>query len=99
MTDEYDEQIAYLTEHPEKIASEWGDGKGLFAYLGSGGYPYGCLTMIKRHRDRTCDVPKLAERIRADKRVPDSLNMITPASLPVFAEYQREYRRLKEKRV
>jgi len=96
MTDVYDEQIAYLTEHPEKIRGDWYNGKGLFAFLGEG-YRHGCLTLIKDDPLRTCDVPGLAERIRKDDRVPSCANNITPASLPVFAEYQREYRRLKEK--
>jgi hypothetical protein len=99
MTDEYDEQIAYLTEHPEKIAIDWSNGKELFEFLGNGLSVHGgCLTMIKRRGGKyVCDVPELTERIKADDRIPESVTAITPASLPVLAEYQREYRRLKEK--
>lgn len=55
----------------------------------------GCLTMIRNSEFRqvvSADQEKshrLTQAIRADHRLPCSGSLITPADLPVFAEWQR----------
>lgn len=95
--DKYDEQIAYLTEHPEKIYDSWGSCDGLFEYASTDrsvrrrpdGKVCGCLTMIRMIDHYHAYTDDLTERIRADERIPDDPDRITVAHLPVFAEWQR----------
>jgi hypothetical protein len=87
--DAYDDAIAYLTEHPEKIYSEWEWGKTLFEFCGHYGRRFcGCLTMIRNGRE-IAETPELTAAIRADARIPTHPRAITVESLPAFAEWQR----------
>lgn len=87
--DKYDKQIAYLTEHPEKIFLYWVGGKGLFAFAGPISDPtIGCLTMIRGSGDVAL-TPELTKAIQSDERIPYGEEGITIESLPVFAEWQR----------
>lgn len=97
--DGYDLQIAYLTAHPEEIEGQWVRGLGLFAYA-SKGRPFsydvvydmweGCLTMIRADANRgVVGRPDLTAAIRADKRLPKTVDDVTPRDLPAFAYWQR----------
>ena len=98
----YDDALAYLTAHPEKIRKAWdlpaGQGGCLFAYATKdGGFPcglVGCLTMIRLYRNTqdpnvSAFGPEITQAIRDDERLPDRPADITVEHLPVFAEWQR----------
>lgn len=51
--------------------------------------PYGCLTMIRSGERHIAETESLTRRIRADERIPDSVEGITRSNLHVFAEWQR----------
>lgn len=97
MPDKYDEEIAYLTEYPGEIKIHWSEYEPLFAIVapkGEGlrrlpcGECCGCLTQI-RSRQCVAWTEVLTKAIRADDRIPDDPDDITPAHLPIFAEWQR----------
>lgn len=97
MTDNYDEMIDSLTNNPELIGKTWSYGLGLFQFATRPDSPepeedgpVGCLTMIKGGH-YIAPTKEMTERIRSDERVPSDAILITPESLPVFAEYQREF--------
>ena len=90
--DKYDQQIAELTENPEKILNHWMQPKGLFAYANDGkGYVNntGCLTMIRYSSAYNAQTENLTNAIRNDIRIPKDQMQITVDHLPVFAEWQR----------
>lgn len=103
MSDIYDEAIAYLTSDPDRfqdrvgLAWNWSNlerpGSVLFRYCSGNGQPMhhdilcGCLTQVKNGLNAATE--ELTNLIRADPRIPDDVDNITPESLPVFAEYQR----------
>lgn len=96
MKDKYDEAMAYLFEHPEEIRDAWADPYDhvagcLFQYA-TRGKPgifegFGCLTMVRG----VCRAAtqELTAAIRADERIPRSVEDATADTLPVFAEWQR----------
>ena len=93
--DKYDEDIAYLTEHPEEIQDAWGnacthDHGSLFMWIGettaSGGL-CGCLTQIRHEGMQAC-TKELTKLIRADDRIPKNED-VAPDNFYVFAEWQR----------
>jgi len=92
--DKYDEAIKYLTEHPDEIYEAWVNNRlhragCLFQFCGDGLQPgVGCPTMVRGGRYHAA-TPELTAAIRADDRLPDFSDVITPATLPVFAEWQR----------
>lgn len=99
--DKYDEAVEYLTERPEEIWQHWVFGKCLFAFVSPdqstfvNGYKCGCLTMIRggiRNAvgPNLCPDLELTGEIRSDARIPSNPERITPADLPVFAEWQRK---------
>lgn len=103
--DPYDRAIAYLTEHPEEINYHWDDpfkriGGVLFRFASPTGtwreydIRCGCLSTIRRgedfvYSDHGVDDLTTTE-IRFDLRIPANSGDITPADLPVFAEWQRK---------
>ena len=92
MSDEYDDAIAYLTEHPEGIKSAWlcGDTHQagcLFRFVDTENP--GCLTMI-RGNPKKYNGGKWHDEIAADIRIPVRSEDITVENLPVFAEWQRK---------
>ncbi len=96
----YDEQIAYLTENPDKISDQWMKGIGLFRILGPYNGFSGCLTTI-RHSKGSDNVyingkpdEMLAKEIAADERLPMTDTDITIESLPVFKEWQERIDKL-----
>lgn len=100
--DRYDEAVAYLTEHPDKIQATWASP---FLHVHTGGalfqtaadtkrdtaICYGCLTQIRQlphfYRSQT---PNLTKAILDDDRLPTNEKEITVAHLPIFAEWQRK---------
>lgn len=99
----YDDQIAFLKEHPEQILSHWNQAKGLFKFVGeetnSDGIGeketrdgHGCLTMIKSgfhlaYINGEVHV-ELSKKIKEDNRVPLYSGKIRIKDLEVFKEYQ-----------
>ena len=93
--DKYDEAIEYLTENPIEIADAWGGPSKypagcLFNFCGidDSSHTYGCLTQV-RAGIMKAQTPELTAEIAADNRIPVHEYDITPADLPVFAEWQR----------
>lgn len=90
----YRDEIKRLTEHPEKIEDTWVNGRPLFGYatpsgllaLRKDGRLCGCLTTIRACSSVAYD-PALTTLIRRDIRIPLRPEDITPADLPVFAEW------------
>ena len=111
MTDIYDEEIARITREvnagdTSAIKRAWGRESPLFAFVGPSGTTYhrhgcGCLTQIREGiasafaRPGVVDV-ELTIAIRADERIPVNYWEITLEDLPVFAEWQRYAKRLRE---
>jgi hypothetical protein len=105
--DKYDEQIAYLTEHPKEIGDHWmypSLNGPLFKVLKTGisdwdADPWlspGCLTTIRAIGRKAAFVKgnvnmKLTEEIRNDERIAKDPINITIESLPIFAYYQRKF--------
>jgi len=97
----YDEQIAYLNEHPNQILyhwerpSLWGP---LFKKISIEPIGYteqncGCLTQIRNESDRLAYIQGIADleltnEIRNDKRIPLEVKDITVDDLPIFKEWQ-----------
>lgn len=102
--DKYDEQIAELTANPGLIEAHWSKGIGLFQFASPYGKGYaldcGCLTMIRSSCKRYVidtdgnHLDDLSDEIRRDTRIPTDPDDITPAHLPVFAEWQRKLDKL-----
>lgn len=95
--DKYDEQIQRLLADPVLLEGEWCDGEGIFALCGDRNkIDYlGCLTMIRRTRDKidrpwVAATPELTLAIRQDERIPETHKEILPEHFPVFAEWQRK---------
>jgi len=97
-------------EFKQKVSEAWlleENHSPLFDMLGrrweedETGISAGCLTQIKMFpRRRAAFVngkvhTEFTQKIKEDSRIPDSAVFITKESLPVFAEYQREYQALK----
>lgn len=92
MPDAYDAQIARLTERPEEIQHAWFRSQGIFDYAHPARefeYGSGCLTMIRTQDAVVPGRPDLTAEIAQDERIPKNNFDITPAHLPVFAEWQR----------
>ena len=95
--DAYDQEITYLTEHPERIYYHWNMGSPLFQkacnYKTCEPTAYGCLTQIRSdpayYKART---PELTAAILADDRIP-VWGIINVEHLSVFAEWQRRLNR------
>lgn len=99
--DKYDKAIALLTEHPEAIENSWSapylhPAGCLFALVAPekrstrAGRVCGCLTQIRQKNfNLVAWTDDLTNRIRNDDRLPGSVEEITIAHLPVFAEWQR----------
>ncbi len=102
----YDEQIEYLTAHPQDIHHQWEAATGLFQFAARGNpSPYdsdcGCLTLIRRN---SCMVAitngeideALTQEIRNDTRLPKEVTSITLEHLPIFKYYQEKIDKLYE---
>jgi hypothetical protein len=95
MPDAYDSMVDFLMENPSEILSAWANplehkAGGLFRYASANQFgPCGCLTQIRGEEDWKAFTPELTQAIKADKRIPRHRYEITPATLPVFAEWQR----------
>ncbi len=103
MLDRYDQEVAYLTAHPEKIRDAWfmleswfmlqGDRKRhspLFDPIGRDRTvnACGCITEI-RNCSKVAETYELTELIRSDERLPWNAATIHVRHLPMFAELQR----------
>lgn len=98
--DKYNEQIEKILKAADfvhAVNTAWLSGQGLFQFCTPTGdlspdMPdcgrLGCLTMVKSGHHVAC-TPELTEAIRADPRLPEDSGDVTPAHLPVFAEWQR----------
>ena len=89
---EYEKQIEYLTENPDRIGDAWVCGEGLFAFcsksrsgVSSG---IGCLTMIRKDHHVTSEA--FEDEIRTDQRIPVDPLDVRPEHLPVFKEWQEK---------
>lgn len=93
MADKYDEAVAYLTARPDEIYDSWLCAESLFQFVepidGNDEKVCGCLTEIRGSYDICAWTDELTAAIRADERLPRNAEDITPAHLPVFAEWQR----------
>ncbi len=96
----YDKQIARLTADPAKIVDDWGDGIGLFEYLGT---PFidvgptkciGCPTMVKNikpyggSRERVAETPEVTAFVRNHPDIPCDSSNIGVEHLQAFKEVQ-----------
>ena len=96
MPDIYDAEVERLTANPGDIHDSWCKAKLLFRFatpdghsgLRRDGKDCGCLTMIRSSMG-VAWTDELTAAIRADERIPDMTQRMTPAHLPVFAEWQR----------
>jgi hypothetical protein len=91
--DKYDVEIERLQQlTPQEIRQEWAEIKGpLFEHIASLRM---CLTEIRHEKypyPPTESNDKLRKLIRADNRIPYPIpaQEIDPATLPIFAEWQR----------
>ena len=89
-TDEYDEAVTYLTQHPDEIIAAWNypwyhSAGCLFVPTTRGG---GCLTQVKAG-NMSAPTPELAAEIRDDGDLPPDVSGITAKNLHVFAAWQR----------
>lgn len=99
----YDDAIAYLTNHPAEISWAWMDSKGhpagrLFAFAtkdrSDGSGPRGCLTTIRQSyvlkywNKKTAETEELTKAIVEDIRIPIHSMDIKVSDLPVFKEWQ-----------
>lgn len=89
--DIYDQEIAILKAHPERIYDHWNYETPLFAVLGDyDDYHHGCLTQIKsRPHDYQSKNNIFDKQIAKDDKIPDDGHEITVDDLEVFANYQR----------
>ncbi len=104
MSDRYDAAIKLLQENPGQIVEAWGffhshPAGCLFATVPGVGV---CLTQIRKGSGRVGGPfeswkPKdaLTQRIEGDERIPANEDEITVDMLPMFAEYQREFKPLR----
>ena len=94
--DRYDDDVDFLTAHPEEIPSAWGDPNihshgSLFCFVTPDRRSHGncgCLTSVKYGTWPACN-DLLTEAIRSDPALPNSHLDITVADLPRFAEWNR----------
>jgi hypothetical protein len=94
--DKYDKVIKYLTESPTEIEDAWNQPTShkagcLFAHVND---KSGCLTQIRYSLEIFGDGTPLVIQASQDERIPESVELITVESLPVFAEYQRKFDKL-----
>lgn len=78
------------------VGLSWCKAEPLFAVATKSGYrdtgddhECGCLTEIRQSSYGVQGRPDLAARIKADLRLPKSVDRIRPKHLPIFAEWQR----------
>jgi hypothetical protein len=83
--DVYDREVERLTRNPDDIPFAWMECTPLFVLVGNG-----CLTQIRAFDYVKAYTPELTAAIRADDCLPRYVQNITPAHLPVFAEWQRK---------
>lgn len=98
MKDRYDAAIEYFTEHPEEIRRAWTragthpHGK-IFAFCtssrGADFMNMGCPLMV-RGGYYDAETTELTKEIRADDRIPKSVQHLGLETLPVLAEWQRK---------
>lgn len=97
--DIYDQEIQYLTEHPEEISHHWVSWSPLFAECGErGDQSCGCLTQVKNGNGVAAN-DALTSKILADERIPTGQSLVRIEHLPVFAEYQRLFDKMFQRRV
>lgn len=92
--DKYDLAIAYLSKHPRAIMRAWDSpyvhrAGCLFKFVLDG---CACLTQIRSGANLASE--RLTLKIRGDKRIPFSHDIITVGDLPVFAEWHRKLDKL-----
>ena len=93
--DKYDEEIAYLTEYPDRIETHWAEFTPLFEFVPSGKkMGYGCLTMIAK-REAGSRWPHITRGIRNDG-IPHCVGDIMVEHLPNFARWQRRIDKLRQ---
>lgn len=98
MNDKYARAVKYLKAHPLEIQYHWNyprpDGPGCLFQPASrnentkNDQSIGCLTQI-RCGGWNAETVKLTLAIRADERIPDLSDGITPDNLHAFAQWQR----------
>jgi hypothetical protein len=101
--DKYDEAIAYLTAHPDRMSNAWVSptvppAGCLFAYLTptglravrDDGMTCGCPTMVKARPNRVAWTEELTAKVKADNRIPSNKDDLTLDTLVALAAYQRE---------
>lgn len=93
--DKYDAEIERLKNATQdEIAESWNECEPLFKRCCRFGelrrdyIPCGCLTQIRLGK-HVAATDALTLEIRADDRIPREPHLITPAHLPIFAEWQR----------
>ena len=100
--DVYDREVERLTKaekrRPGAILTAWRFGRKHSPLFDScatdrDNTKCGCLTQVRNLWD-DAETEALTNSIRADTRIPDDPEKVTPAHLPIFAEWQRKIDKL-----